>query len=92
VKLLPFLLLAGCTGSPAERRDCERILERIVEIELKESGYRDPLLVTVKQAALKRKLDAELQACIGRRLKPGAMACVEQAKNVEALTHECLSD
>lgn len=37
-------VLAGCSAR-ASREECERILERIVEIELVEQGYRDGALV-----------------------------------------------
>ncbi len=87
-----LVLAAGCRGERATRRDCERILERIVEIELSERGFKDPMLTKLKQITLARKLAMELDACVGRRLGKDAMACVEAARSVEALTHECLSD
>jgi hypothetical protein len=81
----------ACNASRATRAECARILERIVEIELRERGYRDPLLKTLKHTELKRKLATELDACVGRPLNRSAMACVENAQEVEKLTHVCLS-
>ncbi|MCC6808945.1 MAG: hypothetical protein IT381_16070 [Deltaproteobacteria bacterium] len=83
-------LLGACSGARASRQDCERILDRIVDIELKERGYKDPMLQTIKRATFKRKLDRELEQCVGRKLMPNALTCVDKAETIEALTHDCL--
>lgn len=86
-----LVALAACATERATREDCELVLGRIVEIELAERGYRDPLLLRVKRDSLRTRLAAELDACVGRALPPGAMQCVRDASNVERLTHDCLA-
>lgn len=90
MRTILLILLVACGGPRATREHCERILERIVDIELKERGYNDPMLQTMKRAAFKRKLDSELDRCVGRKLPGKAMECVDRATKIETLTHECL--
>jgi hypothetical protein len=90
MRALLCLFLLACAPERATRADCERILERIVDIELKERGYKDPMLQTIKRTTFKRRLDRDLESCVGRKLRKNAMRCVEQASTIEALTHQCL--
>jgi hypothetical protein len=82
--------LVACSAPRAAREDCERILDRIVDIELAERGYKDPMLQAIKRTEFRRKLDRELERCVGRKLRPEALRCVDGAKSVEALAHDCL--
>ncbi len=84
--------IGACQSRRATRQDCEAILERIVDIELQERGYRDPMLHEIKHTAFKKKLDAELERCVGKRLEQKALACVQSASTSEALTHDCFGD
>jgi hypothetical protein len=93
--LLPFLLalalpLAGCHRHPATPEDCRYILARIVELELHELGFRDPVLARRKVAAVQSALSGELAHCTGVPVRQGAMACVQRARSVEELSHRCL--
>lgn len=85
-----FALVAGCSTPRASHAECERILERIVEIELVEQGYRDPELVERKQSEARRRFAPDVERCIGRRIPEGAMECIEAARDTETLTHDCL--
>ena len=80
----------GCNGNPATDQDCAGILDRIVELEVRERGFRDPVLLERKQVDLRRLLGPELRQCQGKRLKPGALACVQQAASTEQISHACL--
>lgn len=80
----------GCTKQQATRADCDTIFDRIVEIELRETGYRDEALLTRRRAELRRRHQARIDACVGRPLRPGAMRCVAEAETTEALSHDCL--
>jgi hypothetical protein len=84
------VLLVGCSAPRAGREECERILERIVEIELVEQGYRDPALVERKQSEARSRFAPDVERCIGRRIPDGAMACIDAATDTETLTHDCL--
>jgi hypothetical protein len=87
-----LVLLGACQASRATRQDCEAILERIVDIELMERGYRDPMLQKIKQTAFRKKLGAELERCVGKRLEKKAIDCVRSASTIEVLTHDCFGD
>ena len=84
------LLAAGCSPHRATDADCAEILDRIVEIELAERGFRDPALVELKKEELHRVLGPDLSQCEGRALPSGALACVRAAQSVEEITHRCL--
>jgi len=82
--------LSACSGPRATADDCGAIFDRIVELELHEMGYRDPVLAERRRVELRRALAPELQRCVGRRLAPTARACVREARTAEDLTHRCL--
>ncbi len=92
---LLFLLFLGFFGGACHRHratpaECRFILERIVELELHELGFRDPVLAQRKSAAAQRTFSPDLEQCAGVRMQDGAMACVRQAKSVEEISHRCL--
>jgi hypothetical protein len=81
---------AGCRRHAATADDCRLILARIVELELRELGFRDAALADRKRTELRRTLGAELSRCEGVRVRAGAMDCVRQATTVEEISHRCL--
>lgn len=85
-----LLATAGCNAHPATEADCAAILDRIVELELRESGFHDAVLIARRQAELRRKLGGELRDCVGRRLPDTALECVRRADSAEAISHRCL--
>lgn len=87
---LALILAAGCGNGRASHDDCTAILDRIVELELREMGFRDPALVERKRAELHRTLAPEIGRCTGRRLPVDALACVRQATTAEDVSHRCL--
>jgi hypothetical protein len=84
------LVLAACNGQRATRQDCVEILDRIVELELRETGFRDPALVARKREELRKTFAPELARCTGRRLPKDALACVRNATSAEEVSHRCL--
>jgi hypothetical protein len=83
-------LAGGCTSERAGPEACREILDRLVELELREKGFRDPALEEQKKREYRRLLASELRQCEDLHLPPGALGCVQQAKTAEALSHECL--
>lgn len=88
--LFAFLALTACTYDTATENDCDVILTQIVELEIREQGYRDPALVERKQAQLRRTFTEEIARCVGRRLPKGAMKCIATASSAEEISHACL--
>lgn len=83
-------LLSACDEPTASREDCVAIVDRIVDIELLEQGLRDPALAERKRAEMHQRFSGEIDACVGRRLAPGARKCIAEVADVEALSHRCL--
>jgi hypothetical protein len=88
--LLAALLLAGCSSERATPNDCRQILDRIVDVELAEQGFRDRALAARRRDDLRRVLAPELRACPGRKLPAGALTCLTNARNAEEISHRCL--
>ncbi len=97
VKILKYcsiLLFVASVASCVERRatveECRLILDQIIDIELTEMGFRDPVVANQAKQRLAGKYAAELNDCIGRDLSQDAMRCVREARSTEELSHECL--
>ncbi|HVW27861.1 MAG TPA: hypothetical protein VHC69_20990 [Polyangiaceae bacterium] len=80
----------GCRSGRATADDCARILDKIVELELHERGFRDPVLLQRKRDELRRRLGSELDECEGKSMRAGAIGCVEHATTTEEISHQCL--
>jgi hypothetical protein len=70
--------------------ECAEIFDRIVDLELKEMGYSDPVLAARKREQLAALLAPELVRCEGLRMPRAALACVRRAATAEEITHRCL--
>ena len=87
---LTLLGFSGCRGETARPEDCSRILDRLVEVELHELGFRDAVLAARKRVEIHRLLDVEIDRCVGGRMRRDALACVEKAMTAEEIIHGCL--
>lgn len=90
--MLTVLVMSGCRG--VERADihlCESIMERIVDLELTAMNIHDEELSRRRRLELQRDLAPELQKCVGRRAPKNAHVCVEAARSMTELTHDCLA-
>jgi hypothetical protein len=77
------LALVGC-GHPASRAECEAILAKSAEIELRAQKVSDPKEIASRVAAAKSQKGDELVAgCVGRRITDRALACVRAADTAE---------
>jgi hypothetical protein len=90
VVLLAGLLLFACDERTATEVECRAIFDRIVDIELRELGFRDPELSERKRVELRRVHAGQLQSCVGLPLPAHAMSCVAHAETTEQLSHECM--
>ncbi len=88
--LVLALLAAACARERATAEVCEQVLDRIVDIELSEQGFKDPALAERKKQELRRRFAPDLQRCVGRPLPRQAPACIAAAATTEALSHSCL--
>lgn len=82
--------LAGCHHHDATPADCRAILDRLVEMELAESGFHDPVLVPRWQGELARRFDDDLRRCRSVRVRDDLPACLRAAQNPEQIAHRCM--
>jgi len=82
--------VGGCRREAATQAQCAEVLDRIIQLELAEQGFRDPVLVARKQVELRALLAPQLTACVDRRLPAGALECVRRARTAEEISHACL--
>ena len=91
--LCALLLLGvgvGCQRDRATTEQCAMIFDRLVELELREMGFRDAELTRRRQTELRARHRDELATCVGRPLSAEAVRCVQAAESAEELSHECL--
>ena len=84
------LAASGCHRHLATQADCRAILDRLVEMELTESGFHDPALVPRWQGELARRFDGDLRRCRAIRVRDDLAACLRDAQNPEQVAHQCM--
>ena len=89
---LLLLLTAGlgCRRERATLAQCQEILDRIVQLEMREAGFRDPVLLQQRREELRKLLAPELKECEGKRMRSDALACVRAARSTAEISHRCL--
>ena len=80
----------GCERHTATDSDCLAIVHRLVELELTESGFRDPIVRDRWQHEISSKVSSDLGHCRGRRVPDDLTACLNRARTQEEITHGCL--
>jgi hypothetical protein len=84
-----FFSALGC-GRPATVSDCERIISRVAELELKEVEVSDQEVVKSQiegtQAAFRERMMSD---CVGRRLRQSSLDCVNRATSATQVVSEC---
>ncbi len=88
--VLAISAVVVCKRQRATLADCQEILDRLVELELRERGFRDPVLLERRRQELRRVLEPDLRECQGKPISSGALACVRAAPNPEQISHRCL--
>ncbi|HVV16206.1 MAG TPA: hypothetical protein VHH90_03310 [Polyangia bacterium] len=83
-------MAAGCHRHVATPADCRAILDRLVEMELVESGFRDPALLPRWQGDLARRFDDDLRRCRALRVPDDLTTCLRTAQNPEQIAHRCV--
>ena len=85
--LLAVLLATGC-GREATVEDCDRIVQRITELELGNSVQGDELGSEVAQTQ-KLLHDQALSRCVGRHITQAALVCVARATTADQIVNTC---
>ena len=78
---------AGC-GHPASPEECNAIIAKSAELELRAQNVTDPAVIAQRIEAVKTARGEELlKRCVGKRITERALACVGRAgspKEVDA--------
>src|SRR5512147_1335463 len=80
--VLAALVLSGC-GRKATRVDCEIVVDRNVELQLKALGVVDPSIVAKRRDEMRAAMKDDIDKCVGKRVTDGMMACVKTAETAE---------
>jgi hypothetical protein len=86
--VIAALLLPGC-GRKATREDCEIVVDRNVELQLKALGVTDPTVVGKRRDEMRSSMKEDIDKCVGKRVTDGMMACVKSAETAEKID-KCL--
>ena len=80
--------VVGC-GRPATVEECEYIVERIVELEMKQRNRGSPEVVRAEAEQTKAAVrESTMSQCVGKRVTQAAMDCVRTAET----SHEIIAD
>jgi hypothetical protein len=85
---LVLLALSGC-GRNATREDCESIVDRNVEVQLRALGVTDSDLVEKRKNELRAAMKGDIETCVGKRVTDRMMACVRTAETADQID-KCL--
>jgi hypothetical protein len=76
--------LTGC-GRRATQLDCQLIVDKSVELELRETNQTSPDAIQKREEQVRGELQDEIKSCEGRRVTEQTMACVHSAATTQEL-------
>jgi hypothetical protein len=74
----------GC-GRRATRADCQLIVDRSVELRMKEMTVSNPSAIRQREEQIRAELSPQIASCEGRHVTERTMACVSAASTSEQL-------
>lgn len=77
--------LAVACGRRATPADCQLIVDRSVELQMKQMSDTDPTLIQKREAEIRSALSGEMKSCETRRVTARTMACVRGAQSTQEL-------
>jgi hypothetical protein len=78
------MAMLGC-GRRATQLDCQLIVDKSVELELRQGSETSPDAIKKREEQVRGELGDEIKSCEGRRVTDQVMACVHAAKTTEEL-------
>jgi len=82
------LAAVGC-GRRATFEDCRLIVDRSVELQMKQMSQTDPAAIHKREEQVLSELRGEIASCEGRRVTDRTMSCVKSSKTSKEL-EQCL--
>jgi hypothetical protein len=84
---LPAALFGVGCGRPATESDCNKVVEKNVQVQMKKMNITDPAAVTKEQDRIRASLQPQIKQCVGRRVTDSIMRCVDRAETPDELDH-----
>jgi hypothetical protein len=81
---LAFQVGAGC-GRRATDADCKLIVDRSVELQMKETSQEDAAAIAERERLVRSALEDEIRSCENRRVTDKTIACVRNARTMVEL-------
>lgn len=75
---------AGC-GHKATQADCQLIVDKAVELQMKEMDLRDAPAIEKREQQVRAELGGEIKSCEGRHVTERTLACVRAATTTQGL-------
>jgi hypothetical protein len=85
---LVALGLSGC-GRRATELDCQLIVDKSVELQLRETNQTSPEAIEKREEQVRAELQDEIKSCEGRRVTEKTLDCVHSAATTQELD-KCL--
>ena len=76
--------LAGC-GRKATEADCSFILDRNVEVQMRQMNIVDPVAVAKRKDDIRGEMKDSLKDCVGKRVTDSMMGCVQRATSADEI-------
>lgn len=84
-----LLGLCCACGRKATQQDCELIVDRNIEVELRSRGVTDTDIVSKRKEEIRPTMKEDIDRCVGKRLTDRTLACVKTAETAEQID-KCL--
>jgi hypothetical protein len=81
---LALQAIAGC-GRRATDADCQLIVDRSVELQMKEMSLNDAAAIAEREKLVRSALESEIRSCESRRVTDKTIACVRTARTIMEL-------
>jgi hypothetical protein len=88
IVLFAGLTLTGC-GRKATREDCEAVVDKNVELQLKALGVVEPVTVAKRRDEMRTSMKDDIDKCVGKRVTDAMISCVKNAESTEKID-KCL--
>ncbi len=76
--------VSGC-GRHATAADCQLIVDKSVELQMKEMSETDAKTIAEREKHIREELEEQIQSCQSRRVTDKTMACVRVATTTQEL-------
>ncbi len=74
----------GC-GRRATQADCQLIVDKSVELQMKDMDLHDAPSIQKREQEVRAALEAEIKSCEGRHVTERTLACVRAATTTQGL-------